>query len=151
MMVAGFSSSWTQLIDRGRWVAPGTNHSFVPSHEVDLAGLAGLIAVPATATFLHLDLDLAERAARKVCGGESNGEPPGASLARGLCRPGRLCWAGAGTCFHRWARKRFGASLMAAGINNAELEKAAIPCRKKKKKEKRGRLGRGPCLIWERE
>ena len=49
MMVAGFSSSCTHLIDRGRWVAPGTNHSFVPSHEV---GLAGLIAVPATATFL---------------------------------------------------------------------------------------------------
>ena len=49
MMVAGFSSSWTHLIDRGRWVAPGTNHSFVPSHEVDLAGLAGLIAVAALA------------------------------------------------------------------------------------------------------
>ena len=49
MMVAGFSSSWAHLIDRGRWVAPGTNHSFVPSHEVDLAGLAGLIAVAALA------------------------------------------------------------------------------------------------------
>ena len=126
-------------------MAPGTNHSFVPSHEV---GLAGLIAVPATATFL--DFRFRWTCPKSLWGGGGASHPGATCVVPSRAAVLGWCWY----LLPRVGPQGSPCEPDGCGYNKQRRVGQSYPVwfcvwgkKKKKKKEKNG-VGFGAAHVW---